>query len=145
MIFEKIIGTLSNNHSQKELVTVPYEWDEASKKIHKKVASSGEEIGLRLSEKLYDGAIVFEDNQRVIALSLVPCEVTRLFVSTIKEMGTACFELGNRHLPLSFGDGWVDVPYDRPTFVYLQKKGFKCEMIVEKFVPEVTVKGHRHD
>ena len=145
MIFEKITGSLSDGNSQKEIITVPYEWDEADKKIHKKTASSGEEIGLRMSEPLYDGGILFEDDGRIIALSLTPCEVTRLFADTIREMGRACFELGNRHLPLSFGDGWVDVPYDRPTFEYLKKKGFNCEMVVEKFVPEVTVRGHSHD
>ena len=145
MIFEKIIGHLSDNKSSKEVITLPYEWDEAGKKIHKKVASSGEEIGLRMSEPLYNGGILFEDDKRIIALSLVPCEVTRLYTDDIRVMGRACFELGNRHQPLSFGNGWVDVPYDRPTFEYLQKKGFKCEMIVERFVPEVTVRGHSHD
>ena len=144
MIFEKIIGSLSGNTS-KQVITLPYEWYEASNKILRRTASSGEDIGLRLSEPLHDGAILFEDNKRVIALSLVPCEVTRLYATTIREMGKACFELGNRHLPLAFGDGWVDVPYDRPTFEYLQKKGFNCEIVVEKFVPEVTVRGHSHD
>jgi urease accessory protein len=145
MVFDKIIGSLSGNTSPKKVVTLPFEWDEADKKIHKKTASSGEEIGLRMSEPLYDGGIVFEDDERIIALSLVPCEVTRIYADTTHEMCRACFELGNRHQPLSFGNGWVDVPYERPTFEYLQKKGFKCEMVVEKFVPEVTVKGHIHD
>ena len=145
MVFDKIIGRLTGNSATKQIVTLPFEWDEANKKIHKKTASSGEEIGLRMSEPLYDGAIIFEDSERIIALSLTPCEVTRLYATTPREMGMACFELGNRHLPLYFGDGWVSFPYDRPTFEYLQKKGFRCEMVVEKFVPEVTVRGHSHD
>ena len=145
MVLEKIIGSLSENKSSKQVITLPYEWDEVNKKIHKKIASSGEEIGLRLSEPLYDGAIVFEDETRIIALSLVPCEITRIHADTINEMGMVCFELGNRHLPLSFGNGWVDIPYDHPTFDYLHKKGFHCEKVVEKFVPEVAVRRHSHD
>ena len=145
MVLEKIIGSLSGKDSSKQIVTVPFEWDEATKRIHKKTASSGEEIGLRLSEPLYDGAVVFEDDERIIALDLVPCEITRLYADTMREMGIICFELGNRHLPLSFGGGSVDIPYDRPTFEYLEKKGFKCEKLVEKFIPEVTVRGHSHD
>ena len=144
MVYEKIIGSLSGE-SKKQVVSVPFEWDEATKRILRRTASSGEEIGVRLSEPMYDGAILFEDDERVIALSLVPCEVTRLYTADMREMGRACFELGNRHIPLTFGDGWVDTPYDRPTFEYLQKKGFRCELVVEKFVPEVTVRGHSHD
>ena len=147
MVFEKIIGYLDDSQAGKSLVTLPFEWYEQNNKILKKTASSGEEIGLRLtqSQPLLDGAILFEDDNKVIALSLVPCEVTRVSVASIEEMGKACYELGNRHIPLSFGDGYVCVPYDRPTFEYLGKKGFRCELTVEKFAPEVTVKGHSHD
>ena len=144
MVFEKIIGSLSTE-TTKEIVTLPFEWDEATKRILRRTASSGEDIAVRLSEPMYDGAILFEDDERVLVLSLVPCEVTRLYAPNLREMGRACFELGNRHIPLRFGDNWVDTPYDRPTFEYLQKKGFNCELVIEKFVPEVTVRGHSHD
>ncbi|MCL2580434.1 MAG: urease accessory protein UreE [Oscillospiraceae bacterium] len=144
MVFEKIIGSLSGE-TAKEVVTLPFEWDEATKRIMKKTASSGEEIGVRLSEHMFDGAILFEDDSRIIALSLVPCEVTRLYAGDLREMGRACFELGNRHIPLTFGEGWVDTPYERPTFEYLEKKGFRCEKVTTKFIPEVTVRGHSHD
>ena len=144
MVFEKIIGSLSGE-TRKQVVTLPFEWDEATKRILRRTASSGEDIGVRLSEPMYDGAILFEDEERVIALSLVPCEVTRLYAADMCEMGRACFELGNRHIPLTFGESWVDTPYDRPTFEYLTKKGFNCELVLTKFVPEVTVRGHHHD
>ncbi|MDR3238959.1 MAG: urease accessory protein UreE [Clostridiales bacterium] len=145
MVIEKIIGKLREPAQNKRVETVRFEWFERNNKILKKTTSSGEEIGLRLSEPLYDSGVLFEDENRIIVLSLTPCKLTRISVSSIKGMGRACFELGNRHLPLFVGEDWVDTPYDRPTFEYLQKLGFQCECVTEKFTPEVTVQGHRHE
>ncbi|MDR0330263.1 MAG: urease accessory protein UreE [Chitinispirillales bacterium] len=144
MIIEKIIGPLPDRDSDKPIETVPFEWFEQNNKILKKVSSSGADIGLRLSEPLYDGAILFEDNDKIIALSLKPCELTKVNASSMREMGRVCFELGNRHLPLSIGDAWVCTPYDSPTFEHLRKLGFSCERITEKFTPEAAARGHRH-
>lgn len=145
MIIEKTIGTLSDRPVGKTVETVAFEWFEMSNKILKKTASSGEDIGLRLSEPLKDGAVLFEDENRIIALSLLPCEVILVKVSSMAEMGRACFELGNRHLPLSLGEDFVLTPFEHPTFEYLCKLGFHCEKVLEKFVPEVIVRGHGHE
>jgi urease accessory protein len=142
MIIEKIWGNLAERDSGKRVETVPFEWFEQNNRILKKVSSDGTEIGLKLSEPLYDGAVLFEDESRIIALSLLPCELTKVGVSSMREMGRLCFELGNRHLPLSVADSWVSTPYDSPTFEYLRKLGFHCERVTEKFTPELVVRGH---
>jgi urease accessory protein len=143
MIFEKIIGSVKNSPSKK-IITVPYEWFEQHSKVLRKTASSGEEVGLRLSEHLYDGGVLSENDSEIIALALEPCELTRVFVSTMAEMGRACFELGNRHLPLEISETFVCTPYDNPTFVYMEKLGFKCERVTEKFTPTAGIHGHGH-
>ena len=144
MVFEKIIGSLNANHGNKEVVKFPYDWYEASKRILKRQASTGEAIGIRIEEDLYDGALLFEDDKRVIVLDLKPCEVISINVSNMKEMGKVCFELGNRHIPLTIVDNNIKTPYDSANFEYMQKKGFICEKLTEKFVPEFVVKGHGH-
>jgi urease accessory protein len=144
MIIEKILGSVSDRDSGKRVETVPFEWFEQNNRILKKVSSDGTEIGLKLSEPLYDGAVLFEDESKIIALSLLPCELTKINVSSMREMGRLCFELGNRHLPLCVADTWVSTPYDNPTFEYLHKLGFRCERVTEKFTPEVVVRGHHH-
>ena len=144
MIIEKTIGTLSSRPSGKTVETVSFEWFEMSNKILKKKTSSGEEIGMRLSEPLQDQAVLYEDENRIIALSLQPCEVIRVTVSSMKEMGRACFELGNRHLPLCVEEDFILTPFEHPTFEYLCKLGFDCRKVTEKFVPEVVVRGHGH-
>jgi len=144
MIFEKILGKKPNSIDTKEVETVPFEWFEMNNKILKKVSSKGTEVGMRLSEPLFDGGVLFEDNNTIICLELLPCELTTVFVHSIQELGRVCFELGNRHLPISIGDMTVSTPFDNPTFEYLQKHGFHCHRKTEKFVPEVVVHGHSH-
>ena len=91
-----------------------------------------------------DGDILYADDSRVIVVRLLPCEVTVIPVHTMKEMGRLCFELGNRHLSLSIGDSQVTVPYDEPTFRYLEKLGFHPRK-QEGTLDHVTLcRGHSH-
>jgi urease accessory protein len=144
MIIESILGKKTAKMAEKAVETVPFEWFEMNNKILKKVSSAGTEIGLRLSEPLFDGAVLYEDNEKIICLELLPCETTRIHVHGMQDMGRVCFELGNRHLPVSIGEASVSTPYDRPTFEYLEKLGFHCHQVNEKFTPELVVRGHSH-
>jgi urease accessory protein len=144
MVIEKISGNKPPNTGGKTIETVPFEWFEMNNKILKKVSSKGTEIGLRLSQPLFDGALLYEDNEKIICLELLPCETTRVHIHGMKEMGRLCFELGNRHLPLSIAEDSVSTPYDKPTFEYLEKLGFHCERVTEKFAPEIITHGHGH-
>jgi urease accessory protein len=145
MVFEKIIGGRGyDGASGRQPDLVRYEWFEQNAKVLKKLSDSGIEVALRLSEPLFDGAVILDDENGLLVLSLLPCEIIRASVTSIREMGRLCFELGNRHLPLYIGENHVDTPFDSPTFLYLIKLGFSCERLTEKFVPEVIVRGHGH-
>ena len=144
MLIEKILGKKPENTDGKIIETVPFEWFEMNNKILKKVSSQRTEIGLRLSEPLFDGGVLYEDSEKIICLELLPCETTQVHVHSMQEMGRVCFELGNRHLPLAIGETSVSTPYDRPTFEYLEKLGFHCHQVNEKFTPELVVRGHSH-
>jgi len=144
MVIERISGKKPEDTGGKIIETVPFEWFEMNNKILKKVSSKGTEIGLRLSQPLFDGGVLYEDNDKIICLELLPCETTRVHIHGIKEMGRVCFELGNRHLPLSIAEDSVSTPYDKPTFEYLEKLGFHCERVTEKFTPEIITHAHHH-
>ena len=146
MIIEKILGGKPENPQGKPVETVSFEWFEMNNRILKKVSSKGREIGLRLSEPLLDGGLLFEDDEGIILLELLPCEICRVHVHSPRELGRVCFELGNRHLPVSIreDDMTVNTPYDKPTFEYLERLGFHCERAAEKFTPEIIVRGHSH-
>ena len=159
MIVNKILGNIRDYEAGERTVDpVWLEWYELEKKLLRKTSEAGEEVGIRLedgshahgsgaeghSRPMEDGDILYADDSRVIVVRLLPCEVTVIPVHTMKEMGRLCFELGNRHLSLSIGDSQVTVPYDEPTFRYLEKLGFHPRK-QEGTLDHVTLcRGHSH-
>lgn len=142
MIVEKILGRLDK--TDKKVETVSIDWFERDKKLLRKKTSAGEEIGIRVGVPLNEGDILFEDDSRVIAAEIAPCDLVSVRVSTMEEMGRLCFELGNRHLSLSIAADTVKCPYDEPTFEYLKRLGFRAEKTHEKFAGYIECRAHAH-
>lgn len=131
MLCERILGTLKDNEFQdKEIDYVGFQWYEAYKKIHKKVTRSGREVGIRLGNDilvrgLRQDDVLFADDQVVIAVEILPCSV---LVVNIKPdhshmLGKVCYEIGNRHGSLFWGDTYQQVvtPYNQPMQNLLSK------------------------
>lgn len=142
MIAEKIIGKLHETSKQVETVTI--DWFERDKKLLRKTTSSGEDIGIRVDSPLNEGDILYEDDRKIIAVEIAPCNLVSVNVGSMQEMGRLCFELGNRHLSLSISENNVKCPYDQPTFEYLKRLGFKAEKTHEKFAGYIECKAHAH-
>ncbi len=142
MITEKVIGKLHDTSKSVEKVTI--DWFERDKKLLRKTTSAGEEIGIKVNSPLNEGDILFEDDSRIIAVDIAPCDLINVNVSSMKEMGRLCFELGNRHLSLSISDDTVRCPYDEPTLEYLKKLGFKVQKTHEKFEGYIECRAHAH-
>jgi urease accessory protein len=144
MLIEKIVASGIAPGAGKRIDAVSFDWFESGRRVMKKTSSAGEEIGLRLSEPLRDGDILYEDETRAIVAALSPCELIRVAVRDMREMGRVCFELGNRHLTLAISEDNVKTPYDAPTFEYLTRLGFNCTRVKEKFTGFTEVKAHEH-
>lgn len=145
MIVEKAIGNRKTfDIGDRQVEHVWLEWYELEKKLLRKMSESGEVFGIRAGEPLKDGDILFADENRVVAVEVLPCELTVVEVDTMQEMGRLCFELGNRHLTLSIKEHEVAVVYDSPTFQYLQKSGFQPEKRLEKFKDFTVCHAHGH-
>lgn len=142
MIAEKIIGKLHETSKQVETVTI--DWFERDKKLLRKTTSTGEDIGIRVDSPLNEGDILYEDDRKIIAVEIAPCDLISVNVGSMQEMGRLCFELGNRHLSLSISENNVKCPYDEPTFEYLKRLGFKAEKTHEKFAGYIECKAHAH-
>ncbi|MGN1481299.1 urease accessory protein UreE [Porcipelethomonas sp.] len=142
MIAEKIYGKLGETEKAVDYVTI--DWFEREKKILRKTTSSGEDIGIKTESALNEGDVIYEDENRVIAVEIAPCSLICVHVNSMQEMGRLCFELGNRHLSLSIGENTVKCPFDEPTFSYLNKLGFTAEKVFEKFNGYIECKAHAH-
>lgn len=145
MVIEKILGNIADYPLEGRTVDkVAIEWYELDKKLLRKTSATGEEVGIRLETHLHEGDVLYADEKKVMVVDILPCELTTVEVHTMQEMGRLCFELGNRHLSLSIGEHEVSVPYDEPTFAYLEKLGFAPKKQIAKFTHFTVCHAHGH-
>ena len=100
------------------------------KKLHKKITSSGEEIGIRLDNDilkkgLRDGDILYEDDKKTVVVNILPCETIIIDVRPdhLASVAKVCYEIGNRHATLLHGKGDFQflTPYTAPMKEMLEK------------------------
>lgn len=159
MICEKILGKLDPQRIQgKQVEYVDLDWEDAFKKIHKKETDAGTEIGIRMDDTvltrgLQDGDILYEDDSRVIAVRLLPCQMILVKVAPDHAFMTAkvCYEIGNRHAQLFYGeeDNSFLTPYNEPMLLMLSRlHGVTTEVLQTKpdFSRRISsgAPGHHH-
>lgn len=157
MICEKIIGKLKEiDTTGKTIEYVEIEWHEAFKKIHKKVTDKGREVGIRLDDEvlsrgLYEGDMIYEDENLIIAVKTPPCEVISIHIDPSHGfmVAKACYEIGNRHAPLFYGEDAFHfiTPYNEPMLLMLSKlHGVSAKKEVRQldFDKRISAAVHHH-
>lgn len=156
MLCEQVLGKLEDMHiSEQSVEYVDIEWHEAFKKIHKKVTDQGREVGIRmddsiLSRGLFQGDVIYMDDKLIIAVNTPPCEIIQISLSKGHEKMAAkvCYEIGNRHAPLFWGenDTFITI-YNEPMMVMLSKiHGVAAVKKTEKldFDKRISASIHNH-
>lgn len=131
----------------KELDWLHLEWFEAGKRIlHKRTVAGSEIICRFLSEthRLMQGDILFEDETRMIVVSILTCPAIVFHPADHYELASVCYEIGNKHLPLYFENGELLVPYDLPLYRQLSSQGYLIEKEERKLLHplKTTVSPH---
>lgn len=129
MICEKVLGNLKEDKFKNlSYDYVDIEWHEAFKKLHKKVTHSGREIGIRfdneiLTKGLKQDDVIYADENMVIVVNIPPCEVIVAKAEDYCLIPKLCYEIGNRHATLFYGDSDMEfiTPYNEPMFEMLNK------------------------
>ena len=84
MIVEKVIGNRKTfDIGDRQVEHVWLEWYELEKKLLRKKSESGEAFGIRAGEPLKAGDILFADENRIVAVEVLPCELTVVKLSLI--------------------------------------------------------------
>ena len=91
---------------------------------------------------LHDGDVLAETEDKRYVVRIRATEVITVPVDTMEQMGRLCYELGNRHLSIRVGHSTVSVPYDHPTYDYVQKLGFTPTVSDDDFSGFLIVKAH---
>ena len=156
MLCEQILGKLEETDlSGRKLEYVDIEWHEAFKKIHRKVTDKGTEVGIRIDDSvltrgLLQGDVIYRDENLVIAVNTPPCEIIQVSLMEGHEKMAAkvCYEIGNRHAPLFWGeeDTFITI-YNEPMMVMLSKiHGVTAVKKTEKldFDRRISASVHNH-
>ena len=156
MLVEKVIGNINDEQFKNSNIDyVDIEWHEAFKRIHKKNTDKGTEVGIRmddsiLSSGLYQDDVIYADDEKLVVVNTPPCEVIRVTLIPGHEKMSAkvCYEIGNRHAPLFWGenDTFITI-YNEPMLVMLEKiHGVKAEKEVMKlnFDKRISASIHNH-
>ncbi|MDX1326751.1 MAG: urease accessory protein UreE [Arenibacter sp.] len=131
MVCKEIIGNVKTyDYGAKEVDRLYLEWFEMPKRIMRKRSKNGKEVAikfLREGQRLQEGDIVFEDEDSIVIVEVLPCESLEVTPRNLLEMGTVCYEIGNKHLPLFIQDDKVLVAYEKPLERLLIATGYQVE------------------
>lgn len=150
MLINEKLGNLADfPHKGRGIDRLPVEWYECSKRILNKRTDAGREITLKfLGERhhLQQDDVLYADENSLVVVEVLACEVTVLEPSTPYKMAYACYEIGNKHLPLFFENDCLLLPYDAPVFRMLQAAGFEPQLQKRKLLHQLrtTVTAHAH-
>ncbi len=123
MICEKVYGSIRDEGVHARLAArlggyvvedVPFTWDEAHKRVQRKVGSEGTEVGIRLDEEtqrrgIRDNDVLGVDGatQHVLVARITPEDAALVAVENADPLTVArvAWEVGNTHTPLFAGPG----------------------------------------
>ena len=156
MLCEQVLRKLEDlDVSGRTVEYVDIEWHEAFKRIHKKITDQGREVGIRmddsiLSRGLFQGDVIYQDETVIVAVNTPPCEIIEIALAPGHEKMAAkvCYEIGNRHAPLFWGekDTFITI-YNEPMLVMLSKiHGVTAEKKIAKldFDRRISASIHNH-
>lgn len=110
---------------------------------------SGEDVALLLprGEILRGGDLLAASDGRVIEVIAAPEKLLHVACGTPAQLARCAYHLGNRHVPVEVGEGYLRLAADHVLEQLLKKLGAEVSAIEAPFEPEpgAYAGGHRHD
>jgi len=108
--------------------------------------ASGEETVLKTERGaiLRGGECLKSEDGRVVRVSAAPEKVMHVTCADQFELTRAAYHLGNRHVPVEIGDGYLRIAADHVLGDMLQGLGAKVEELEAPFEPESGAYGGGH-
>lgn len=129
----KIVSEIKENAKNRDLTgkQVDYfdlEWYETTRKVLRKhTRNTNEEIAFRILKENFRVKhldVLYEEGNQIILASIIPAPAIILQPTTMLQMGTICYEIGNQHIPIFIENDEVILPYEDPIFKVLDKAGY---------------------
>ncbi|MBV4522388.1 Urease accessory protein UreE [compost metagenome] len=110
-------------------------------------SAEGEDVGLFLERgqsPLYDGECLQAEDGRIVRVCARPEQLLHVTCANAFELTRAAYHLGNRHVALQVGDGWLRLLDDYVLKAMLEQLGAHAENIEAPFQPEHGAYGGGH-
>ncbi|MES2868341.1 MAG: urease accessory protein UreE [Pseudomonadota bacterium] len=110
-------------------------------------SGEGEDVGLFLERgqaPLRDGEFLQAQDGRIVRVCARPEALLHVTCSNAFELTRAAYHLGNRHVALQVGDGWLRLLDDYVLKAMLEQLGAHTESIEAPFQPEHGAYGGGH-
>ena len=131
MIIESVIGNIANTDiSHRTVDLLQLEWFETTKRIQRKKSQLGREIAIRFlkeGQRLQQGDILLLDVSHAVVVDIIPSDAIVVSPRSLLEMGSVCYEIGNKHLPLFIQNDQVLMPFEEPIYRWLLASGYATE------------------
>ncbi|CRF47784.1 hypothetical protein HHE02_10790 [Helicobacter heilmannii] len=138
MRVQAILGNLHTQAPSGALDFIDLVWFDSQKRMGRFKTRGGQEVLMKLENPpkmgLADGDILFQDAQITIAINILPTEVLYAYASNMHEVAQICYEVGNRHASLYYGEENLSfkTPYEKPLQVLFEKLGVKHAVLKSK-------------
>ncbi|TWI52334.1 urease accessory protein [Pseudomonas duriflava] len=130
-------------------------WDEElyltfearSKSRLRTFTARGEEVGLFLERgqsPLADGECLEAQDGRIVRICALPETLLHITCGSPVELTRAAYHLGNRHVALQVGGGWLRILEDHVLKAMLDQLGARAELVEAPFQPEHGAYGGGH-
>lgn len=113
-------------------------FEQRSKSRSKAALVGGEEVALHLprGEVLRGGDLVVASDGRVIEVQALPEKVLHITCASPSALAKAAYHLGNRHVAVEVGDGWMRIAADHVLEEMLRGLGATVAAMEAAFEPE---------
>lgn len=153
MIIEEKTTVMQSNASPVADLVLPFEQRQKSRFLA--VLSNGEEAALFMPRGtiLRGGEWLKSKDGRVVRVIAAPEQVMQVVCKDAHSLTRMAYHLGNRHVPLQVGDGWLRLEQDHVLKEMLLGLGAEVQEVNAPFEPEAGAYGtntgghggHTHD
>lgn len=147
MLITKVAGHIDDYEStNKKIDWLELEWEDLNKRIMRKETESGTEVAIKFESNntLSYGAVLFEDENTLIAVRTRLEKVYVIKPKTMQEMGKMAFEIGNRHTMCIIEEDEILVRYDQTLEKLIEEVGVSYEQAERRFKEPFKYRGHQH-
>lgn len=146
LLMLQITERLKSSHQHDDRLVLPF--DRRQKSRLRVTLASGTEAALILERGtvLRGGDYLRADDARTILVVAADESVMYVTATTPQQLMRATYHLGNRHVPLQIGDGWLQLEQDHVLEAMLIGLGVTVSHQHVPFEPEAGAYGggHRH-